>query len=322
MMRLEAVREMIIEARRSEAIARPFPSGVVAGDDRTGFLNASEAGLCSRWLWYAKHSIATAGEIHPPHGVFDRGHAFEHWCTTYLAAGLARAIGRLLYAGAKQRRLMLPGFRLAGTPDGLIEWPDRSETALEVKSHGTAQNYDSSPSEMHVRQTELNIELFHETTAHQPEDGIIIYGLAEDYSRLALHRVERRPAVFIEMLGKAATAFEAETATEVTAEGTVTRQCVICPYRSRCAAAQTQTIPAAGSGGIDRTTLQTIDRLVAARRRAVEAEEEAARARAETEAEIVATLTSSGASKIKRNGYAVQLKIPTDGPAVLEIRSA
>ena len=321
-MRLEAVREMIMEARRSEAIARPFPSGIVAGDDRTGFLNASEAGLCSRWLWYAKHGIATAGEIHPPHGVFDRGHAFEHWCTTYFAAGLARAKGRLLYAGAKQRRLVLPGFRLAGTPDGLIEWPDRSETALEVKSHGTAQNYDSGPSETHVRQTELNIELFHETTAHRPEDGIIIYGLAEDYSRLALHRVERRPAVFIEMLGKAATAFEAETATEVTAEGTVTRQCVICPYRSRCAAAQTQTIPAAGSGGIDRTTLQTIDRLVAARRRAVEAEEEAARARAETEAEIIATLTSSGASKIKRNGYAVQLKTPTDGPAVLEIRSA
>src|SRR5262249_62019040 len=113
-----------------------------------------------------------------------------------------------------------------------------SDAAADVKSHGTAQNYDSGPSEMHVRQTELNIELFHETTMHRPEDGIIIYGLAEDYGRLALHRVERRPAVFIEMLGKAATAFEAETATEVTAEGTVTPQCVICPYRSCCAAAQ------------------------------------------------------------------------------------
>ena len=120
MMRLEAVRELIMEARRSEAAARPFPSGVGAGDDRTGFLNASEAGLCSRWLWYSKHSVATAGEIHSRYGVFDRGHAFEHWCTTYLAAGLARAKARLLYAGAKQRRLVLPGFRLAGTPDGLI----------------------------------------------------------------------------------------------------------------------------------------------------------------------------------------------------------
>jgi hypothetical protein len=47
-----------------------------------------------------------------------------------------------------------------------------------------------------------------------------------------------------------------------------------------------------------------------------------ARARAEVEAEIVATLTDGGANKIKRNGYAVQLKTPTDGPAVLEIRSA
>jgi hypothetical protein len=313
---------MIMEARRSEAVARPFPSGVGAGDDRTGFLNASEAGLCSRWLWYAKHDVAAIGEIHHPYGVFDRGHAFEHWCTTYLAAGLAHAGGRLHYAGAKQRRLMLPGFRLAGTPDGLIEWPDKTETGLELKSHGTAQNYDSGPSEMHVRQTELNIELFHETTAHRPEDGIIIYGLAEDYSRLVLHRVERRPAVFIEMLGKAAAAFDAETAIEVTAEGIVTRQCVICPYRSRCAAAQAQAIPATGSGGLDQTTLQIIDRLVFARARAVEAEEEAARARAETEAEIIATLTNSGASKIKRNGYAVQLKTPTDGPAVLEIRSA
>ena len=44
--------------------------------------------------------------------------------------------------------------------------------------------------------------------------------------------------------------------------------------------------------------------------------------RAEAEAEIIATLTNGGASRIKRNGYAVQLKTSTDGPAVLEIRSA
>jgi len=123
MMRLDAIREMIIEARCSEAAARPFPSGVAAGDDRTGFLNASEAGRCTRWLWYDKHGVA--GQAHHPYGVFDRGHAFEHWCTTYLAAGLARARGRLLYAGARQKRLMLSGLRLAGTPDGLIEWQDR-----------------------------------------------------------------------------------------------------------------------------------------------------------------------------------------------------
>jgi len=40
------------------------------------------------------------------------------------------------------------------------------------------------------------------------------------------------------------------------------------------------------------------------------------------EAEIVATLTNAGASRIKRNGYAAQLKAPADGEAVLEIRSA
>src|SRR5262249_22250079 len=246
MMRLDAIRELILEARRSEAAARPFPSGVAAGDNRTGFLNASEAGRCTRWLWYDKHSIA--GETHHPYGVFDRGHAVEHWCVTYLAAGLARAGGRLLYAGAEQRRLTLPDFRLAGTPDGLIEWKDRSETVLEVKSHGTAQNYDSCPAWMHVRQVEQNIELFHEVTTHRPEDGIIIYGPAEDYSRLTLHRVERRPAIFVEMLGKAAAAFDADSAAAVTAEGVVTKQCVICPYRSRCAAAQMHAIPAAGTG--------------------------------------------------------------------------
>jgi hypothetical protein len=319
-MQLAAIKNMIMEARRSEATARPFPSGVAARDDRTGFLNASEAGLCTRRLWYDKHGVA--GEKHHPFGVFDRGHAFEHWCTTYLAAGLARAGGRLLYAGLKQKRLVLSDFRLAGTPDGLISWPDGSETALEVKSHGTAQNYDSSPAEMHVRQTELNIELFHEVTAHRPDDGIIVYGLAEDYSRLALHRIERRPAVFIEMLGKAAAAFDADSAAAVTAEGVVTRQCIICPYRGRCAAAQAQGIPAAGTGGLNQTTLRAIDRLIAARMRAVEAEDEAARVRAEIEAEIITTLANSSTRKVKRNGYAVQLKTLTDGPAVLEIRSA
>src|SRR5262249_17381042 len=97
---------------------------------------------------------------------------------------------------------------------------------------------------MHVRQAELNIELFHETTTHRPEDALLIYGLAEDYFRLAPHRVERRPAIFVEMLGKAAAAFDADNAAAVTAEGVVTKQCVICPYRSRCAAAQAHAIPA------------------------------------------------------------------------------
>jgi hypothetical protein len=321
MMQLDALREMIIDARRSEAATAPFPSGVAAGDNRTGFLNASEAGRCTRWLWYDKHSTA-GGESHHPYGVFDRGHAFELWLTTYLAAGLARISGHLLYAGARQKRLVLSEFRLAGTPDGLIKWPDKTESVLEVKSHGAAYNYDSGPSEMHVRQTELNIELFHETTGHRPEEGILVYGLAEDYGRLALHRVERRPAVFVEMLGKAAAAFEAHSATEVTAEGIITKQCVICPYRSRCVAAQMHAIPAAGTGGLNPATLHTIDRLITARGRAVEAEEEAARARAEVEAEIVATLADGGASKVKRNGYSVRLKTPKDGFAALEIRSA
>lgn len=217
--------------------------------------------------------------------------------------------------------LVLPDFRLAGTPDGLIAWPDRSESVLEVKSHGTAQNYDTGPSEMHVRQAELNIELFHEITTHRPEDAIIIYGLTEDYQRLAIHRIERRPAIFIEMLGKAAAAFGAESAAAVTAEGVVTKQCVICPHRSRCAAAQRSAIPAAGTGGLDPATLHSIDRLMAARQRAVEVEEEAARARAEVESEIITTMTNGGANKIKRNGYAVQLT-PADGETVLEIRSA
>jgi hypothetical protein len=204
----------------------------------------------------------------------------------------------------------------------LILWPDQSESVLEVKSHGSAQNYDSGPSEMHVRQAEMNIELYHEVTTHRPEDALIGYGLAEDYFRIALHRVERRPAVFIEMLGKAAAAFDADNAAAVTAEGVVTKQCVICPYRSRCAAAQAHAIPAAGTGGLDQATLRSIDRLVAARARAIEAEDEAARARAEIEAAIIETLTNGGASKIKRNGYAVQLKTPKDGLAALEIRSA
>jgi hypothetical protein len=146
--------------------------------------------------------------------------------------------------------------------------------------------------------------------------------LAEDFSRLTLHHVERRPAVFIEMLGKAAAAFDAETATAVTAEGVFTKQCVTCPYRTRCFAAQANAIPAAGTGGLDQETLRSIDRLVAARARAIEAEEEAMRARAEVEAEIIATLTDGGAKKVKRNGYAIALKAQADGPAVLEIRSA
>ena len=62
------------------------------------------------------------------------------------------------------------------------------------------------------------------------------------------------------------------------------------PHRSRCAAAQAHAIPAAGTGGLDPEALRDIDRLVAAHRRATEAEEEAALARAEVEGEIIAVL--------------------------------
>ena len=116
MIRLDALREMIIEARRSEAAALPFPSGVAAGDNRRGFLNASEAGRCTRWLWYDKHGVA--GEAHHPYGVFDRGHAFEHWCTTYLAAGLARAKGRLITPAASKSGWCCPPSASPGHPTG------------------------------------------------------------------------------------------------------------------------------------------------------------------------------------------------------------
>ena len=320
MMRMDAVKDMIMAARRDEAVAHPFPSGVATGDNRIGFLNASEAGKCTRQLWYMKHGVA--GETHLPYGVFDRGHAFEHWAVTYLSAGLANAGGRLLYAGAQQKRLILPTERLAGTPDGLIEWCDRTETVLEIKSHGAAYNYDAGPSDMHVRQAELNIELFHEATEHRPDDALLVYGLAEDYERLAIHRVERRPAVFIEMLGKAAAAFDAANAAAVTAEGAITRQCVICSFRTRCAAAQASAIPAAGTGGLATEALRDIDRLVAAQRRTVEAEDEATRARTEIEGELIAMLTDASAGKVKRNGYVVQLKKSKEGPTTLELNSA
>jgi len=322
MIRPDELKALILDARHADAVPPPFPSGVRAGDDRTSYLNASESGRCSRWLWYARHTPALAGP--QPYGVFDRGHAAEHWAATYLAAGLETIGGKLLYTGENQRRLILSEARLAGTPDGLVQWADGSESVLEIKSHGNDRNYDCGPAEMHVAQTEMNIELFHEVTEHRPEDGIILYVLAEDYGRIVAHRIERRPAVFIEMLGKVA-ALDAPDALSVTAEGAISRQCVICPFRPRCSAAIARGIPAAGTGGLDGATLLQIDQFVHARQRAVEATEEAARACREAGAAIVAAMTEGKASIIKRNGYAVKLmKTTEDGQETtsLEIRSA
>ena len=99
------------------------------------------------------------------------------------------------------------------------------------------------------------------------------------------------------MLGKAAAAFDAPNALAVTAEGAVTKQCVICPYRTRCAAAQARAIPAAGTGGLAPSALRHVDRLVSARQRALEAGEEAARACAEAEADIAAVLAEAGTAR-------------------------
>jgi hypothetical protein len=315
-----AIQDLILKTAHDETAPRAFPSGVHPGDDRNSFLNASEAGLCTRWIWFRKHGVA--GAESNPVGVFARGHAAEHYIATHLATALKRTGGRLLYAGADQKRLMLSGYRLAGTPDGLAVWADGSESVLEIKSHGTLQSYDGSPAAMHVAQVEINIELFHEVTKHRPEDGLLVYILAEDFDRLALHRVERRPAAFIEMVAKAGFAFDAASAAEVTAEGVGTRQCVLCPYRSKCIVALMAGIPAAGTAGLKEATLRDIDRLVAARQGAIEAEEEAAGIRIEIEAELVELLAGVGAKRVKRNGYSAGLKKQKDGSAVLDIRCA
>jgi hypothetical protein len=94
------------------------------------------------------------------------------------------------------------------------------------------------------------------------------------------------------------------------------------PLPGRCVAALTKAIPKAGTAGLDEVTLRSIDHLIVARQRAIEAESEAAHALAEIESEIVATLTDGGARKVKRNGYVVQLKASDGGPAVLDIRCA
>ena len=295
---------MIVAARGRDQVGRAFPSGVSASDDRRSYLNASEAGKCTRWLWYDRNLEVTNKWL--PHGIFDRGHAFELWATTYLRR--ARGIGRLHYAGTSQTRLMLEDCRIAGTPDGLVEWFGGDDPeVLEVKSHGAHYNYDGEPSAMHVRQTELNIELFHECTDWRPESGILLYGLAEDYYRMAVHRVERRPVVLTEAIGKANLIFSAGVAEDCPPDGIKTKQCVICPFRLTCSASLAKNMAAAGTGGLNERGLAVVDRLVAARQRAVDQSDETAMVIAETEGELMAILREAGASRIKRNGYSVAL---------------
>lgn len=305
-----AVAKAILALRLAHPELVPFASGVAPGTDRRSWLNASEAGRCSRQIWYERSGLpGIEGEERP--GIFDRGHAAEAWTVAMLGAADSE-LGRLLYAGEDQARLVDEKNRIAGTPDGLLVKGKR-ETVVEIKSYGSTVDRSTAPSAANVKQTELIIELFNRTTPHRPVDGLLVYLSAENYTMLHAYRVPRRPAVWIEMVGKARDVLDGKSARDVVPSPSAL--CGLCPFRVSCAAADVRSFPIGER--LEETEVGHLDAAVQALLVARQARIAAHAAEAKADAALKRTMHRLGLAKANRPSYAVRL-VQEPGPKHLD----
>lgn len=294
--------EMIVDIRHRRPELVPFASGVAPGDDRTSYLNASEVGGCARQQWYRRNvEPEEPGEMDDRPGIFDRGHAAEMWASAMLRGVADEGGGKLLYAGDDQHRLIDAGARIAGTPDGLLKMD--GERAIEIKSYGSTVDRASSPSKANVAQLELCLELFHRQTRHRPKEGLLVYVAAEDYGHVHVWRVPRRPAIWLEAVGKARDILDGKRAIDVMPMPSAL--CGLCPWRHDCQAADQRYMPLAEK--LPSISLATLDRAVAALvdARAKLAETQDFVSRAEHDLKIL--MDRLGLKKARRPHYSVAL---------------
>jgi hypothetical protein len=306
------VARAIVAARIAHPELMPFASGVAPDDDRRSYLNASEAGRCARQLWYERSDTPREAESRP--GIFDRGHAAEAWAVAYLGAA---GLGQLAYAGDDQRRLVDRKLGLAGTPDGLLI-RGKVETAVEIKSYGSTVDRSIAPSAANVAQTEMVIELFNRTTRHKPRDGLLVYLSTDNYTMLHCYRVPRRPAMWIEMVGKARDVLGAKDARDVVpSPGPL---CGTCPFRTSCAAADLKNLPIGER--LDETDVDHLDGAVRDYLQAIEARRQAEADELAHRADLRKVLHRLGLAKAARPDYVVRIFQEPGGKSLDEMALA
>jgi len=206
--------------------------------DRSQFLGGSEVYGCPRKNWFVKNGAETDPGYVEKWGFFQRGHLIEDWVVDLIRETYPTA--EYLYTGSDQKTLIHRN--IAVTPDGLIVRRKRGDLVVEIKSLDPRSDLDK-PKPAHVFQAQLQIEMFHACTVHDPDQVVLVYVNASDFSDLRLHWVERNPDALSIALKRADDVFSASSPTDLMARGVITGDCKYCGYTQACGAAVVRDFP-------------------------------------------------------------------------------
>ena len=168
--------------------------------DRTKYLNASEAGSCIRKQWYSKH--LTEAEEPRMWGYARRGIHGEK----YIVDSLKLANVPIDMAGKEQWSLQDEKRRISATPDGVIKFDDEW-LGLEIKTIDPRTNRSNLPKEQHVTQLQICMAMIDEQVDRPMgtkfSRGLLVYMDASNYDDIHQHLVLADPDILDRMAKRA-----------------------------------------------------------------------------------------------------------------------
>lgn len=199
--------------------------------NRSEFLTSSEVAQCLRKSFYEKTSKA---RVFDNNGYAERGHAIEAWLVDKLRH-LHLSTVTLMYMGADQRSFYDADLGLAGTPDGLLYFPNGGEYVLvEIKSIDPRTNKNALPKRKHLYQVQQNMMLVAHCLGIVVEKAVLLYIDASDVFDQHEFIIEYDEDMVNEVHDRAATLWAAHDAEDLPAEGLVTGDCDNCKFTGQC----------------------------------------------------------------------------------------
>jgi CRISPR/Cas system-associated exonuclease Cas4 (RecB family) len=199
--------------------------------NRSEFLTSSEVAQCLRKSFYEKNSTVRAFDNN---GYAERGHAIEAWLVDKLR-NLPRSTVNLLYMGEDQRSFYNADLGLAGTPDGLLQFPNGGEYVLvEIKSIDPRTNKNALPKRKHLYQVQQNMMLVANCLDIVIEKAVLLYIDASDVFDQKEFILDYDEDMVNEVHDRAATLWAAHDAEDLPAEGLVTGDCDNCKFTGQC----------------------------------------------------------------------------------------
>ena len=210
--------------------------------DRTKSVGASEVFGCSRQNWFRNHYPQ---DTIKEWGYLERGNVIED---AFVVPFLIERFGaeNCIGAGQKNQTTLHLGANTA-TPDclvinqspnvlsnlGIDDIGESGAFVVEIKSYD-ARAHLSKEKSIHRGQIITQMGLYRETTEYKPEYGVVLYVNSSDFRDIRAFAVQFNEKIFKQAQKRANDVLRAKNASDLRAEGAISKMCTYCEYSDRC----------------------------------------------------------------------------------------